>query len=124
MRFAIAPTNSIRITPYSLVIFDIDGTLADSFPCFLCNVNGVAGKFSFRPPEWAQILQAPVIPGGTEVWHYCLSFGQKGTLLWRKACKSGRGMFFLGPQLQGINNEKTTSCRRGSPFADDRGLGR
>jgi phosphoglycolate phosphatase len=31
-----------------LVIFDLDGTLADSFPWFLRNVNGVAEKFSFR----------------------------------------------------------------------------
>jgi phosphoglycolate phosphatase len=34
--------------PYPLVIFDLDGTLADSFPWFLRNVNGVADKFSFR----------------------------------------------------------------------------
>src|SRR5262245_27786101 len=34
--------------PYSLVIFDLDGTLADSFPWFLRHVNGVANKFGFR----------------------------------------------------------------------------
>lgn len=34
--------------PYSLVIFDLDGTLADSFPWFLCNVNDVADRFGFR----------------------------------------------------------------------------
>ena len=34
--------------PYSLVIFDLDGTLADSFPWFLRNVNGVADRFGFR----------------------------------------------------------------------------
>jgi phosphoglycolate phosphatase len=34
--------------PCPLVIFDLDGTLADSFPWFLRNVNGVADKFSFR----------------------------------------------------------------------------
>jgi phosphoglycolate phosphatase len=34
--------------PYPLVIFDLDGTLADSLPWFLRNVNGVADKFSFR----------------------------------------------------------------------------
>lgn len=34
--------------PYSLVIFDLDGTLADSFPWFLRNVNGVADTFGFR----------------------------------------------------------------------------
>ena len=33
---------------YQLVIFDLDGTLADSFPWFLRYVNGVADKFSFR----------------------------------------------------------------------------
>jgi phosphoglycolate phosphatase len=34
--------------PCSLVIFDLDGTLADSFPWFLRNVNGVADRFGFR----------------------------------------------------------------------------
>jgi phosphoglycolate phosphatase len=34
--------------PYSIVIFDLDGTLADSFPWFLRNVNDVAGRFGFR----------------------------------------------------------------------------
>jgi len=33
---------------YSLVIFDLDGTLVDSFPWFLRNVNDVADKFGFR----------------------------------------------------------------------------
>ncbi len=31
-----------------LVIFDLDGTLVDSFPWFLRNLNGVADKFGFR----------------------------------------------------------------------------
>ncbi|WP_315836203.1 HAD hydrolase-like protein [Bradyrhizobium prioriisuperbiae] len=35
--------------PYSLVIFDLDGTLADSFPWFLTVVNGVARDYEFRP---------------------------------------------------------------------------
>jgi phosphoglycolate phosphatase len=35
--------------PYSTVIFDLDGTLADSFPWFLANVNDVARKFGFKP---------------------------------------------------------------------------
>ena len=35
-------------TRYSLLIFDIDGTLADSFPWFLRHVNGVADKYRFR----------------------------------------------------------------------------
>jgi phosphoglycolate phosphatase len=33
---------------YSLVIFDLDGTLADSFPWFRRNLNGVADRFAFR----------------------------------------------------------------------------
>lgn len=33
---------------YKLVIFDLDGTLADTFPWFLANVNSVADKFGFR----------------------------------------------------------------------------
>ncbi len=33
---------------YLLLVFDIDGTLADSFPWFLRHVNGVADKFGFR----------------------------------------------------------------------------
>ncbi|MBI5319702.1 HAD hydrolase-like protein [Bradyrhizobium sp.] len=37
--------------PYSLAIFDLDGTLADSFPWFLRNVNGVADRFGFRRIE-------------------------------------------------------------------------
>jgi phosphoglycolate phosphatase len=34
--------------PYSLAIFDLDGTLADSFPWFLRTINGVADRFGFR----------------------------------------------------------------------------
>ena len=37
-----------RHVPSSLVIFDLDGTLADSLPWFLRNVNGVADRFGFR----------------------------------------------------------------------------
>ncbi|WP_024507028.1 HAD-IA family hydrolase [Bradyrhizobium sp. ARR65] len=33
---------------YSLVIFDLDGTLADSFPWFRHHVNGVADRYGFR----------------------------------------------------------------------------
>jgi phosphoglycolate phosphatase len=33
---------------YRLVIFDMDGTLADSFPWFARNLNAVADKFRFR----------------------------------------------------------------------------
>jgi phosphoglycolate phosphatase len=39
---------SADVMPYSLVIFDLDGTLADSFPWFLRNVNDVADRFGFR----------------------------------------------------------------------------
>jgi phosphoglycolate phosphatase len=41
--------------PYSLVIFDLDGTLADSLPWFRRNVNDVADKFGFRRVEDADI---------------------------------------------------------------------
>jgi beta-phosphoglucomutase-like phosphatase (HAD superfamily) len=34
---------------YSLVIFDLDGTLADSFPWFLRVVKDVARKYGFKP---------------------------------------------------------------------------
>jgi phosphoglycolate phosphatase len=34
--------------PYSFVIFDLDGTLADSFPWLQRNVNDVADRFGFR----------------------------------------------------------------------------
>lgn len=36
---------------YKLVIFDLDGTLADSFPWFLRVVNDVAREFDFRQIE-------------------------------------------------------------------------
>jgi phosphoglycolate phosphatase len=34
--------------PYTLAIFDLDGTLADSFPWFARELNGVAKTFGFR----------------------------------------------------------------------------
>jgi phosphoglycolate phosphatase len=34
--------------PYSLAIFDLDGTLVDSFPWFLRTINDVADHFGFR----------------------------------------------------------------------------
>jgi phosphoglycolate phosphatase len=34
--------------PYPLAIFDLDGTLVDSFPWFLRTVNDVADRFQFR----------------------------------------------------------------------------
>jgi phosphoglycolate phosphatase len=40
---------------YSLVIFDLDGTLADSFPWFLRHVNDLADRFHFRRPAEHEI---------------------------------------------------------------------
>jgi phosphoglycolate phosphatase len=37
---------------YKLVIFDFDGTLADSYPWFRRVLNHVAKKFRFKPVEW------------------------------------------------------------------------
>jgi phosphoglycolate phosphatase len=52
--------------PYSLVIFD--GTLADSFPWFLRNVNGVADRFNFRRPiETLRGLRSREILGRLEI---------------------------------------------------------
>jgi phosphoglycolate phosphatase len=34
---------------YKLIIFDFDGTLADSLPWFLSVINDVAAKYGFRP---------------------------------------------------------------------------
>jgi phosphoglycolate phosphatase len=34
--------------PYALAIFDLDGTLVDSFPWFLRTINYVADRFDFR----------------------------------------------------------------------------
>ena len=42
---------------FPLVIFDLDGTLVDSFPWFLRNVNGVADKFGFRRVEQDDIAR-------------------------------------------------------------------
>ena len=36
------------MTRYSLAIFDLDGTLVDSFPWFLRHMNDVADRFGFR----------------------------------------------------------------------------
>jgi phosphoglycolate phosphatase len=37
--------------PYKLVLFDLDGTLSDSFPWFLRIVNAAADKHGFRRIE-------------------------------------------------------------------------
>ena len=34
--------------PYTLAIFDLDGTLVDSFPWFLRTINDIADRFGFR----------------------------------------------------------------------------
>jgi phosphoglycolate phosphatase len=39
------------VKPRSLIIFDLDGTLSDSFPWFLRVVNGVADRYAFRRIE-------------------------------------------------------------------------
>lgn len=41
--------------PYSLVIFDLDGTLADSFPWFKRHLNAVAKRYRFRSVAEADI---------------------------------------------------------------------
>jgi len=40
---------------YRLAIFDLDGTLADSFPWFLSGVNSLADKHGFRRIELSQV---------------------------------------------------------------------
>lgn len=40
---------------YKLVIFDFDGTLADSFPWFLRNINEVAAQFGFKQVKESEI---------------------------------------------------------------------
>lgn len=40
---------------YKMVIFDFDGTLADSFPWFVGVINDVASKFNFRRVESHEI---------------------------------------------------------------------
>lgn len=42
------PPGTSPAMPYSLAIFDLDGTLADSFPWFLRTINDVADRFGFR----------------------------------------------------------------------------
>lgn len=45
---------------YRLLIFDFDGTLADSFPWFLACINEAADRFRFRPiaPEEVERLRS------------------------------------------------------------------
>lgn len=47
------------MTRYSLAIFDLDGTLVDSFPWFLRHVNDIADRFGFRriAPEEIEALR-------------------------------------------------------------------
>ena len=48
--------------PYSLVIFDLDGTLADSFPWFQRNLNEVADRFGFRRVEAGEVESLRLAP--------------------------------------------------------------
>ncbi|SFK95255.1 HAD hydrolase-like protein [Methylorubrum salsuginis] len=41
----------MRRSPYRLVAFDFDGTLADTFPWFCSVLNGVADRYRFRRVE-------------------------------------------------------------------------
>lgn len=41
--------------PPDLVVFDFDGTLADSMPWFLDTINGAAARFGFRPLDGARV---------------------------------------------------------------------
>jgi phosphoglycolate phosphatase len=45
--------------PYKLIIFDFDGTLADTFPWFAAVLNGVADRYRFRriQPEEVEALR-------------------------------------------------------------------
>jgi len=40
---------------YSLILFDFDGTLADSFPWFVSVFNGVAARFGLRQVDPKEI---------------------------------------------------------------------
>lgn len=40
---------------FQLAIFDFDGTLADSFPCFLAALNDAASRFGFRAIDAADV---------------------------------------------------------------------
>jgi phosphoglycolate phosphatase len=42
---------------YHLAIFDFDGTLADSFPCFLAALNEAAARYGFRGIDAAEVGQ-------------------------------------------------------------------
>jgi phosphoglycolate phosphatase len=54
----------MRHMPYALVILDLDGTLADSFPWFLSVLNTVAREFKFR--EVAESDIEPLRHGGVD----------------------------------------------------------
>ncbi len=45
----VKPEDPVKPMKYKLVIFDFDGTLADSFPWFVGIVNQVADKYRFKP---------------------------------------------------------------------------
>ena len=55
---------------YQLVIFDLDGTLVDSFPWFLSIVNSVADKHGFRRVEPSDVdaARARAVPASIYNW--------------------------------------------------------
>lgn len=61
---------------YRLVIFDFDGTLADSFPWFARVLNDVADRFGFRRTDAAE-REALRASGSREILH------RLGVPLWR-----------------------------------------
>jgi phosphoglycolate phosphatase len=63
--------------PYSLAIFDLDGTLADSFPWFLRVFNEVADEFGFRRIEGDAEIEALRRAGSREI------IARLGVPLWK-----------------------------------------
>ena len=48
------PKNPKNRRKYRLVVFDFDGTLADSYPWFIGVLNDVAAKFDFNKVDAAE----------------------------------------------------------------------
>ncbi len=55
---------------YGLAIFDLDGTLLDSFPWFLGIINAVADKYRFRriAPDQVEALRGMGSRGSSNIW--------------------------------------------------------
>ena len=51
-----------RVVPYQLVIFDIDGTLVDSFEQFIELLNCFAGKYSYALMYKDQVEHLRALP--------------------------------------------------------------